>query len=1162
MAKSNQTKGWLNKYDVPQAQEGTEIDNLTQEGIDFIQSIYRNNGPATMLGRLPFNIGAAIGVVQSRANNQPVNLSDEIGLIPNTYAQAASYVMLMAEKEKENLQKFGDNRYRGKDLTELVPTKEVNNTEIDNTFVPKPKIGKLKTIEQSKKVKEKEIKQIPYKKSNPYNNTEIDNTYTSKPRINDNVKIKPTPSSVLGTPLNKFTAPSNIINTDSFVMPKEFNNTEIDNTRTIKPKNFLKKENGGWMENYNDSNAFASPDMVGDGFSNVGRNSSPAWGGQFEEGGEIPNAQRGKTITESTGVYKKPFNERELKNIIKDDVEYRRTGDIKNPRAEANKFEKYLPSKETVDFFKKLKKDVGPAAFKEALKIQHERGNPAVNVGTNKGLPFHNRRNYNPFTNEINIPKPLDDTSDLENYLTEVGHAGQPLSEVIPRFLKNDIPGYIKAYTTEGDSGDNIQQYVYDNPNTVENYTHAKIQPELQQRIDSAYSWPKSKEEEAEFIEYTKQSIDNPQYQMGGSIPGAVGFTYARTKGIPSEGKYAKKTLPSAQDGKDMHGNPMYAQENYVEGLERSNYDPRLNRMNLGKDYNTWADKDRLKAHENYHAIQHAQGRDNFDIAHNTENRQWAEMQKRPEIMSTDEVWNNFYNRKNIETNIDVNREVQNFPEAQFFPQAAGDIIANKIVDPAQYNNPSSLEGEAQYYENTGKEFQNGGEMKFYQEGLDFQPKTISKNGAWLDNYEKAQDGDLLSKWRETHPSVKSMRNDSMNRKIEKSKGKSKETNIIQKDNTKTVTPELLKKLTKQQAKLVQKDLYENPIKQEGITSGDKRVDFLYNNEWLMKVPILGDYIKDQAKEVAKNSGGTQTVDNIGKKAENTDYLQSNEAGYTGSIGPKGINLLDQYFSKEALLPKSKYKPNDDYLEFLPSYSIKGNFNQDRNKIKKLNKIINEEMFNNTSYEEFLKNKKPIYINNEEATEPIAGLLQADLGGHKSGIAWDKEKNLPYVSISDAWDFEPSHYSEKWAGDTVLKTKKDKAFIQSYLMHKAGNPFKIYDRFYFNPETKEYIPDLKQGGIIKDDRGQWDHPGEITEIGSNEITMEGVPYDVLGISDTGDTKLMKPGKDYKFKGKKVTEFPMAKNGLRQEQKGLVNLDDLTNFTNYNKPTKGWLNKYN
>ena len=70
----------------------------------------------------------------------------------------------------------------------------------------------------------------------------------------------------------------------------------------------------------------------------------------------------------------------------------------------------------------------------------------------------------------------------------------------------------------------------------------------------------------------------------------------------------------------------------------------------------------------------------------------------------------------------------------------------------------------------------------------------------------------------------------------------------------------------------------------------------------------------------------------------------------------------------------------------------------------------------------------------------------------------------------------------------------------------------------------------KNGSVIKDDMGQWAHPGEITEINSNDITMEGVDYPVLGISDTGDTKLMQPGENYKFKGKKVTEFPMMKNG--------------------------------
>jgi hypothetical protein len=60
------------------------------------------------------------------------------------------------------------------------------------------------------------------------------------------------------------------------------------------------KRNGGWLEkyndggpvqpNYNDSNASAGPGFEGDGYSNVGRNYSPAWGGQFQMGGSMPGA--------------------------------------------------------------------------------------------------------------------------------------------------------------------------------------------------------------------------------------------------------------------------------------------------------------------------------------------------------------------------------------------------------------------------------------------------------------------------------------------------------------------------------------------------------------------------------------------------------------------------------------------------------------------------------------------------------------------------------------------------------------------------------------------------------------------------------------------------------------------------------------------------------
>ncbi len=83
------------------------------------------------------------------------------------------------------------------------------------------------------------------------------------------------------------------------------------------------------------------------------------------------------------------------------------------------------------------------------------------------------------------------------------------------------------------------------------------------------------------------------------------------------------------------------------------------------------------------------------------------------------------------------------------------------------------------------------------------------------------------------------------------------------------------------------------------------------------------------------------------------------------------------------------------------------------------------------------------------------------------------------------------------------------------------------------PDPVKLNNDFQQGGVIEDNRGQWAHPGKVTKINSNNITMKGVPYPVLGVSDTGQKKIMKPGKNYKFKGKSVTEFPIAQNGYEE-----------------------------
>lgn len=38
--------------------------------------------------------------------------------------------------------------------------------------------------------------------------------------------------------------------------------------------------------------------------------------------------------------------------------------------------------------------------------------------------------------------------------------------------------------------------------------------------------------------------------------------------------------------------------------------------------------------------------------------------------------------------------------------------------------------------------------------------------------------------------------------------------------------------------------------------------------------------------------------------------------------------------------------------------------------------------------------------------------------------------------------------------------------------------------------AKKTKASAQNGSVIKDDRGQWAYPGEITEIGSNDITMQ------------------------------------------------------------------------
>ena len=94
---------------------------------------------------------------------------------------------------------------------------------------------------------------------------------------------------------------------------------------------------------------------------------------------------------------------------------------------------------------------------------------------------------------------------------------------------------------------------------------------------------------------------------------------------------------------------------------------------------------------------------------------------------------------------------------------------------------------------------------------------------------------------------------------------------------------------------------------------------------------------------------------------------------------------------------------------------------------------------------------------------------------------------------------------------------------------------------YIGKYKKEGLPggpnevETTMHGFIVTNEGQWKYPGQPTLIPSNEITMQGVDFPVLGIDDTGHSKMMMPGADYTFPGSMVYELPMAQSGKSVSQ---------------------------
>lgn len=246
-------------------------------------------------------------------------------------------------------------------------------------------------------------------------------------------------------------------------------------------------------------------------------------------------------------------------------------------------------------------------------------------------------------------------------------------------------------------------------------------------------------------------------------------------------------------------------------------------------------------------------------------------------------------------------------------------------------------------------------------------------------------------------------------------------------------------------------DIYRNPQRLP-IPGGDVAQNTLYQNDFLTQIPGARQVIQRLAKgQIGQRTieKGFQEQGDTTPNAGTTDYAKAN------------FDPLAQFLGSDQGVEKSRYAPKNDYLSFLPSYSLKNRLGINP-KFREITSqfVGNESLRNNPIFEQGV-NASP-YSN------------APDLGHYKSGAAWDTEKNLPYYFVSDAWDFDPQDYATRYqSGDKGQNPQA--AYKQAYLLQKAGNPYKVYDRFYFDPQTGEYIDDTKDprfqtkkmGGKIK-----------------------------------------------------------------------------------------------
>jgi len=416
-------------------------------------------------------------------------------------------------------------------------------------------------------------------------------------------------------------------------------------------------------------------------------------------------------------------------------------------------------------------------------------------------------------------------------------------------------------------------------------------------------------------------------------------------------------------------------------------------------------------------------------------------------------------------------------------PGATGMMYA-RTINPAPSNGP--------YAKKTKASAQNGQEMKYYQEGLDFKPKTISQNGSAI-----TTDINDYRRWQ-----------DSVRNYIRGQKDLAKARTDVKK-NINTFSLMSGSGLVGAFSNLIQGDIqgkrrflpeYKEQSLPRQYWGPEEKYPQVHKD-----VIVVGDPAFDTSKRI---KGLTEAL------SQNKNLTGTNFYPYSG--------IVEIY-----------HPPVRRGLKYQPPVKKK------QTSVTGTSPVVN-----------IPRRGKYVPIPKEEI----------DLG-YELPVP-----NAPSPLKASQFENKPTKYTFTYPTGKYNEQKTMYFPSKSALKSFVGG---IRDATY--QEGADYASatgTLQDGGYIPvDPMGYWnpENVGNPVIIPSNIITMEGVDQPLLGISDTGDVQYMMPGEDYEFDGEYVTEYPMAKKGIsvnNADAQPLKKLDQLLNFTNYNKPTKGgWLDKY-